>query len=403
MRRMLLLQWRGVALTVVMAVESLFYIIVFVAQDTRFGEVAGKANEPDAKTWSACLVLTAGNREACMQYTNKLAISQDLVLGSLLLGSLIGTQNFLLLARPSIFVGWWELFRSPFSHIPIFHRRGSDLPLTSLKPSDHHDHHYPPHSAITTADAHDYASTGTIPLMTAASSPSKKSSLLFTTTGRPRSHNTTHIRGSSSPSSTDLPPITITNPYKLSLPSPSTRADDLADTYGANVRDHGGDAFHAGRPSTPPPPLHVAKAPGAATATATASRGESEGRLTPPAHRASAADADAGPLPGVANRHQLPAWAVAAAAEGSLGAAERGAMRGGLALHPVGVGEVAGGRGEDDGSAFSSSGSEEVVGASDERRVSRGSRGSRGAGGDGGTTLREFLAEGGGGEEGGKR
>lgn len=87
MRRMLLLQWRGVALTVVMAVESLFYIIVFVAQDTRFGEVAGKANEPDAKTWSACLVLTAGNREACMQYTNKLAISQDLVLGSLLLGS----------------------------------------------------------------------------------------------------------------------------------------------------------------------------------------------------------------------------------------------------------------------------------------------------------------------------
>lgn len=96
-RRMLLMQWRGIALTLVMAVESLFYIVVFVAQDTWFGEVAGKANQPDAKTWSACLVLTGGNRRACLVYAGKLAISKDLVLGSLLLGSVSAA------ARPSMF------------------------------------------------------------------------------------------------------------------------------------------------------------------------------------------------------------------------------------------------------------------------------------------------------------
>ncbi|KAH7041900.1 hypothetical protein B0J12DRAFT_580073 [Macrophomina phaseolina] len=100
MRRMLLMQWRGIALTVIMAVESLFYIIVFVAQDTRFGEVASKANEPDARTWSACLVLTGGNRSACLIYAGKLAISQDLVLGSLLLGS-VSTARYSISFIPS--------------------------------------------------------------------------------------------------------------------------------------------------------------------------------------------------------------------------------------------------------------------------------------------------------------
>lgn len=91
-RRILLMQWRHIALTVIMAVESLFYTIVFVAQDTRFGEAAVHVDKPEAKTWSACLLFNNGDKEACLQYAEELAIPRDLVLGSLLLGS-VGTRT----------------------------------------------------------------------------------------------------------------------------------------------------------------------------------------------------------------------------------------------------------------------------------------------------------------------
>lgn len=91
-RRILLMQWRHIALTVIMAVESLFYIIVFVAQDMRFGEAAAHVDRPEARTWSACLLFNNGDKEACLQYAEELAIPRDLVLGSLLLGS-VGTRT----------------------------------------------------------------------------------------------------------------------------------------------------------------------------------------------------------------------------------------------------------------------------------------------------------------------
>ncbi|KAL1617539.1 hypothetical protein SLS54_007831 [Diplodia seriata] len=278
-----------------MAVESLFYIIVFVAQDTRFGEVAAKANEPEAKTWSACLVLTGGDRAACMQYAEKLAISQDLVLGSLLLGSLIGTQNFLLLAKSSIFIGWWELLGRPFSR---FDRRGSDLPLTSLKPPEKPEGHAlrPNTAKPSTANTQDYGTNGTTPLMaTNSSAAPSRASILFGGGHRlPRSRSS-HRNSSSTTSSSsfhgiavDMPPVTVNNPYKLSLPSeraasqgtnPAERARlarvgdivDLHNLYATDVRDDR-QAFNAARPATPPPPplpLNIAKSLPRTTSTAT--------------------------------------------------------------------------------------------------------------------------------------
>ncbi|KAK0663540.1 hypothetical protein DIS24_g971 [Lasiodiplodia hormozganensis] len=280
-RRILLMQWRHIALTVIMAVESLFYIIVFVAQDTRFGEAAANVDRPEARTWSACLLFNNGGKEACLQYAEELAIPRDLVLESLLLGSLIGTQNFFLLAKPSIFLGWWELLRHPFKRIPLLGRRDSDLPLTSLDPSERQA---PAPGTTKATEAQDYSANGTTPLMTATNTSVPSRSSMFFGHRRPRSRSSRHSSSSSLHGvEVDMPPVTVTNPYKLSLPSeraaslidPVERARlartgdivDLHNLYATDVRDDSA-AFNAARPETPPPPplpLSIAKSPTTST------------------------------------------------------------------------------------------------------------------------------------------
>lgn len=398
---------------------------------------------------------------------------------------LIGTQNFFLLVRAGMFVGWWELLCRPFRSLSLMRRRGSDLPLTSLKPPTGQPVISPSKPSVT--DTRDYAAGGgTTPLMMSANtSPSKPPT--FSGIRRQRSASCHSSSSSSSLSlhnfSADMPPVMVANPYKLSLPSERAaslidpaecarlaRAGemvDLHDLYAKDVRDDRA-AFNAARPQTPPPPplpLNVAKSPvmsgpsatgspfgGARRSLATAAAPLSLPTTTSTSHTPPPAVAEPTPAggaatrsailhssrsftpsstthihtplsltpspshtpdflrssattantagPGIANRHRLPSWARSSTQSGGgLGGAStlpltaselRDAMRGGLALHPVDMaefGELSGGTGrvgsseagggdhagrevEERESAFSSSGSEEVV---DGRRGSRGS------------------------------
>ncbi|KAK8179486.1 hypothetical protein BC567DRAFT_160053, partial [Phyllosticta citribraziliensis] len=110
LRQLLLLQWRTITLTLIVTIETLYFVLIFWAQDRRFGEVnTAVTTASTVRTWSACLVLSQGNKNDCIHYTNKIRLPESSVMGSLVLLGLIGMQHFLLLAQPRLFHGWWNL------------------------------------------------------------------------------------------------------------------------------------------------------------------------------------------------------------------------------------------------------------------------------------------------------
>ncbi|KAK8247924.1 hypothetical protein HDK77DRAFT_508168 [Phyllosticta capitalensis] len=132
LRRLLLLQWRTITLTLIVTIETLYFVLIFWAQDRRFGEVnTAVTTASSVRTWSACLFLSQGNKNDCIHYTNNIRLPESSVLGSLILLGLIGMQHFILLSQPRLFKGWWELIK-----VHGFRRRGSDVPLTSLLPEN---------------------------------------------------------------------------------------------------------------------------------------------------------------------------------------------------------------------------------------------------------------------------
>jgi hypothetical protein len=82
------LQWRNIVVSILVVFETIYFVTVFWAQDIKLGNVSTKANDMQAsKKWSACLVLTAGDKDACLQYANGLMVPRTTILASLILAS----------------------------------------------------------------------------------------------------------------------------------------------------------------------------------------------------------------------------------------------------------------------------------------------------------------------------
>ncbi|KAF2086588.1 hypothetical protein K490DRAFT_43802, partial [Saccharata proteae CBS 121410] len=114
-RRMLLMQWRTILLTVLVTVEGLYFMIVFWTHDLAYNGVQDRlADNVDAQKWAACLVLTAGNSSQCLHYTESWLGSSNSLLSCFILAALIGIQTMFLTLRWSIFTAWWDLLTKPF-------------------------------------------------------------------------------------------------------------------------------------------------------------------------------------------------------------------------------------------------------------------------------------------------
>ncbi|EAW11941.1 protein gprM [Aspergillus clavatus NRRL 1] len=111
-RRVLKLQWRGVALVLIIVANVIFFSVVFIDLDRQL--------EPNAKNvhravpWLMCLVAEMGDRSKCEAEAALVRPSEGKVLAVIILLSLVGFWNFILFARPSLFLGWVEFFRNFF-------------------------------------------------------------------------------------------------------------------------------------------------------------------------------------------------------------------------------------------------------------------------------------------------
>ncbi|KAL2270895.1 hypothetical protein VTJ83DRAFT_266 [Remersonia thermophila] len=109
-RRVIALQWRGIAIVLIIVADVIFFSIIFVFQDAAVQEVM--QNKELAQPWIVCLALNRGDKLPCLEEAGKLAINMPTVGAVLFLLAMNGIWLLLLLGRWSMLSGWGELFAS---------------------------------------------------------------------------------------------------------------------------------------------------------------------------------------------------------------------------------------------------------------------------------------------------
>ncbi|TQV97196.1 hypothetical protein V2A60_000176 [Cordyceps javanica] len=109
-KRVIALQWRGIAIVLIIVADVIFFSVVFVFQDN---VVESVTRDPKvAESWVLCLIGSSGDKNQCLKEASKFVVSQATVTAVLLLLGLNGVWLLFLLGRRSMLTGWANLFMS---------------------------------------------------------------------------------------------------------------------------------------------------------------------------------------------------------------------------------------------------------------------------------------------------
>ncbi|KAL2810269.1 hypothetical protein BJX63DRAFT_322387 [Aspergillus granulosus] len=108
-RKILKLQWRSNCLVLVILANVIVFAVIFIRTDSQL-EITPE-NLARATPWLLCLALNGGDKTQCFEEAKGIGPSEPTLLVLLILLTLVGFWNFILFARPSMFVGWWDLIR----------------------------------------------------------------------------------------------------------------------------------------------------------------------------------------------------------------------------------------------------------------------------------------------------
>jgi hypothetical protein len=104
------LQWRGIAIVLLIIADVIFFAIVFVFMD---GTETSMVKDPTkAEKWLACLVATEGDKNKCLDLAEAFVVNEATVMSVLVLLSFNGIWSLIFLGRFSMFTGWYELVKS---------------------------------------------------------------------------------------------------------------------------------------------------------------------------------------------------------------------------------------------------------------------------------------------------
>lgn len=88
-RKVIELQWRGIAIVLLIIADVIFFAIVFVFLDNAQQKV--EKNPTKAADWLKCLILSGGQKEPCLDLAKDLAVNEATVMAVLLLLSVSHT------------------------------------------------------------------------------------------------------------------------------------------------------------------------------------------------------------------------------------------------------------------------------------------------------------------------
>lgn len=86
-RKLMLIQWRSIVLSVLVIVQAAYFGTVYVALTRLQSNNEAEGRTAESEQWSTCLVLNGGNKEACLQYANALGIDESVVVASMFMAS----------------------------------------------------------------------------------------------------------------------------------------------------------------------------------------------------------------------------------------------------------------------------------------------------------------------------
>ena len=92
-RRVIALQWRGIAIVLIIIADVIFFSIVFVFQDTTVESV--KQDPGIAREWLLCLGFNGGKKEPCLEKASMLAVNMPTI-GAVLFLLAVNTPALLL-------------------------------------------------------------------------------------------------------------------------------------------------------------------------------------------------------------------------------------------------------------------------------------------------------------------
>ncbi|KAJ4349813.1 uncharacterized protein N0V89_008432 [Didymosphaeria variabile] len=128
-KKLFLLQWRTIVVSVFVIIWSISFFIVFWTQDRKLGRVFNDPNDIlQVKTWIICQILSMGDKEECRKYV------QDFTLA--------GISVFILLFRTTMLQTWLTLFPG-LGHRALHRGRLPSLQLTSLEDAEIYQQHSP--------------------------------------------------------------------------------------------------------------------------------------------------------------------------------------------------------------------------------------------------------------------
>jgi hypothetical protein len=96
-RRVIELQWRGIAIVLLIIADVVFFAVIFVFMDDL--EVNISKNPLKAQNWLECLIKTGGNKNKCLSFAESLTINEATVMSVLILLS-VSSRSVLSPPRP---------------------------------------------------------------------------------------------------------------------------------------------------------------------------------------------------------------------------------------------------------------------------------------------------------------
>lgn len=82
-RRVLELQWRGIAIVLLIIADVVFFAVVFVFMDDLETNILKSPTK--SEDWLACLVKTGGDKNACLSFASSLVVNEATVMSVLIL------------------------------------------------------------------------------------------------------------------------------------------------------------------------------------------------------------------------------------------------------------------------------------------------------------------------------
>ncbi|KAL7273792.1 hypothetical protein RUND412_003334 [Rhizina undulata] len=108
-RRVFALQWRGIFVVIIIIADLVFFATVFLQFDGSASTTP--ENLEHAQEWVRCILENDGDKNKCLDVAAKMVVSEATAMAVLFLLAFNGIWALILLGRPSIFAGWWNMIK----------------------------------------------------------------------------------------------------------------------------------------------------------------------------------------------------------------------------------------------------------------------------------------------------